>query len=110
MPYVTGAQILTHAGVSDPSADDTAWAEVCAAAIEAVIAKRMTGVTVDPGSDAEDELIRAARDDGTAAYARRKAPHGVLSSGPDGEVVRLGADLIIALRPVFARYATPGIG
>ena len=110
MPYVTGAQILTHAGVATPSADDTAWAGVCAAAIEAAISHAMTGVTVAASSDAENELKRAALDDGAAAYARRKAPHGVLSIGPDGQAVRLGSDIIINLRPVFRRYGTPGIG
>lgn len=110
MPYVDGAGILAHAGVSSPSQADEDWADVCAAAVEAAIEHQMDGVTVDPGSAAEAELTRAALDDGAAAYARRKAPHGVLTVGPNGESVRLGADIVIALRPVFRRYATPGIG
>lgn len=110
MSYVTAAAILTHASVPDPTAEDTAWAEDVAAAIEGLIAERMAGVTVDPGSNAEAELTVAALSDGAAAYARRRAPHGILSIGPDGQTVRLGADLAIALRPVFLRYAGPGIG
>ena len=110
MAYVTGADILTHVGESAPTAADTAWAATVADAVEAAIAHGMDGITVAADSAAEHELIRAALDDGAAAYARRKAPHGVLSVGPGGETVRLGSDIVIALRPVFRRYGTPGIG
>ena len=109
MPYVTAAQILSHVQQPSPTAADTDWAEICAAAIEAEIEHAMVGVTVDPGSPAEAALERAALDDGAAAFLRRRAPHGILSTGPEGEAVRLGADIVIALRPVFRRYGTPGI-
>lgn len=108
-PYVTGPIILTHVRKTGTvPADDTAWAAACAAAIEALIAYRMSGVTITP--DIELELIRAAKQDGAAAYMDREAPHGVQSFGPDGESVRLGRDLARALYPVFIRYAGPGIG
>lgn len=107
MAYVTGAEILTHAGVDAPNAADSAWADDVAAALEGELALALAGVTIDPGSEAEAMLIRAARDDGAAAYARRRAPHGVLSVGPDGQAVRLGADILIALRPVLARLDPP---
>jgi hypothetical protein len=110
MPYVTSADVLTHSGVPDPTSDDIAWAEDVAAAIEGLIATRMEGVTVDADSPAEAELRVAALSDAAAAYTRRRAPHGILSIGPDGQAVRLGADIAIALKPVFGRYATPGIG
>jgi hypothetical protein len=109
MPYVTGAGILTHVRKSDPDADDSDWADACAAAVEAAIAHRMADVTVDPGSNAEAELTRAALQDGAAAYIARKAPHGVIVVG-DGDATRLGADLVRSLEPVFRRYALPGIG
>lgn len=112
MPFVTGAAILTHVGLvapeNAPTAADTAWASTCADAIEALIAKRMEGVTITAGIT--DELERAALQDGAAAFTDRDAPHGVLTNGPDGEAVRLGADIGRTLRPVFARYALPGIG
>jgi hypothetical protein len=112
MPYVTGAAILTHVGIvapdSPPTAADTAWAGTCADALEALIAQRMAGVTITAGIT--DELERAALQDGAAAYKDRDAPHGVLTTGNDGEAVRLGADIGRTLRPVFARYAGPGIG
>jgi hypothetical protein len=107
-PYVTGAMILAHVRKSSPAADDTAWAVACADAIESLIAYRMAGVTITAAM--EDELIRAALQDGAAAYMDREAPHGVQSFGPDGESVRLGRDLSRALYPVFIRYAGPGIG
>jgi len=110
MTYVTGAAILAHANVSNPSAADTAWADTCALAVEALISHRMAGVTVDPGSDAERELVRAALQDGAAAYTDRKAPHGYLfSSDATGTTVRLGRDIARALEPVFTRYAGYGI-
>lgn len=108
MPYVTGSAILTHVRKTDPAADDTAWAQTCADALEALIGLRMAGVTITAGIT--DELERAALQDGAAAYVDRTAPHGVQSLGPDGEAVRLGADIGRTLRPVFLRYAGPGIG
>lgn len=110
MAYVTGAAILDHVQVAAPTAEDTAWAATVAAAIEGYIAYRLDDVTIAPGSAAEDEIIRAALDDGAAAYARRKAPHGILTMGPDGQAVRLGKDIAIALRPVLARRGSIGIG
>lgn len=100
MPYVTAATILAHAQVSTPSAAETSVATTVAAAIEARIATAMTDVTVDPGSDAEAELTRAALDDGAAAYARARS----------GQRDELGSDIAVALVPVFFRYAPPGIG
>lgn len=107
-PYVTGAAILTHVGKTAPTAAETAWAGVCADAIEAMIALRLDGAT--PSAGFEDELIRAALQDGAAAFMDKSAPHGVESLGPDGEVVRLGRDLNRALYPVFQRHLGPGIG
>jgi hypothetical protein len=110
MPYVTGAAILTHVGNAAPTAADTAWATACAAAIEAVIAHRMADVTVAAAGPIEAELIRAGTQDGAAAYVAREAPHGIRSLAPDQDVVRMGADIVRELEPVFQRYALPGIG
>lgn len=109
-PYVTAAEILAHAGVTAPSAAETDWATKCAAAIEARIQARLVdqGITID--TELEAELNVAAEQDGAALYASRKAPHGVLSVGPDGDVVRLGSSAVRALEPIFLRYAGPGIG
>jgi hypothetical protein len=107
MPYVTGSAILTHVGEGSPTSDDTAWAADCAAAIEAVIAHRMADVTIT--ADITAELERAALQDGAAAYVDRHSPHGIQSTG-EGDVIRLGRDIVRALEPVFLRYALPGIG
>lgn len=108
MTYVTGAAILAQAGVAAPSTEQSDWADLCAAAIEAVIAERMADVTITAGITAQ--LERAALLDGIAAYTERTAPHGILSVGPDGDVARLGRGMVRALEPVFLAKAGPGIG
>ena len=106
-PYVTGTEILAHvAGGATPSvaAEDVAWAAKCAAAIEAIIDDRLGDTT--PTANFESRLQVAAEQDGAALYLSRKAPHGVLSMGVDGEAVRLGSFQTRALDSVFL----PGIG
>jgi hypothetical protein len=109
MTYVTGAAILTHVGKSSPTAADTAWAGLCADAIEAAIAARLDGET--PTAGGVDELEVAALSDGAALFNSRAAPHGVLSIGPDGDAVRLGADSLRAVTKVLTRvHSTAGYG
>jgi len=109
MPYVTGAQILTHVGKTSPTGDDTAWAGTCADAIEAAITARLGGDT--PSAGGVDELEAAARNDGAALFNSRSAPHGVVSIGPDGDAIRLGADSLRAVSRVIQRvHSTAGIG
>lgn len=109
MPYVTGAAILTHVGKSSPSAADTAWATSCADAIEGGITALLGGET--PSAGGTDELEVAALTDGAALFNSRAAPHGILSVGPDGDAVRLGADSLRAVKPVIYRvHTTAGIG
>ena len=106
-PYVTGTLILAHvAGGNTPSTEqaDEDWADLCADAIEAIISDRLGGVT--PSAGFEARIIPAAIQDGAALYNARKAPHGVLSFGVDGEAVRLGSSQTRALDNVFL----PGIG
>ena len=103
-PYVTAAEILAHVGNGTPTADDTAWATKCAAAIEAIITDRLDGST--PSADLEARLNVAAEQDGAMLYMARKAPHGVLSMGVDGDSVRLGSSQTRALDNVFL----PGVG
>ena len=103
-PYVTAAEILAHVGNGTPTADDTAWATKCAAAIEAIITDRLDGTT--PSADLEARLNVAAELDGAALFVTRDSPHGVLSLGVDGTAVRLGSSQSRALDNVFL----PGIG
>ena len=110
-PYVTGDLILVHLGVTDdgPTGPNQVWADKCAAAIEGAIATRLEGQTPSAGN--ESELIVAALTDGAALYNTRDGPSGIVNIGPDGDIIRLGADSLRALKPVIARvHATAGIG
>lgn len=110
-PYVTGDIILAMVGKTDdgPTGPNQVWADKCADAIEGAIATRLEGQT--PTAEGEDELIVAAAIDGAALFNTRNAPSGVQSLGPDGDVIRLGADSLRALKPVIARiHETAGIG
>jgi hypothetical protein len=112
MPYVTGSAILQHvAGSGAPSADaeDEAWADVCAAAVEGAIADRLDGGALTPTTEQDAQLTAAALQDGAALYVARKAPHGVLSIGPDGDVARLGSAILRASDAILYRIS-PGIG
>jgi len=109
MPYVTGANILDHVDKSSPSAYETAWAGLCADAIEGAIAARLDGETPDAGG--VDELEVAARTDGAALFKSKSAPSGIQSIGPDGDAIRLGADSLRAVTPVIRRiHSVAGIG
>jgi len=109
--YVTGAAIIAHVKGSaySATADETAWGGKCADAIEAAIAARLDGAT--PSAGGTDELEVAALQDGAALYNSKAAPHGILSIGPDGDIVRLGADYVRQIEKVMGRVGTTaGIG
>ena len=107
---VAAADILARAGVTSPTAEQTARATAAAAAVNSAYTTRLNGYTVAAASDAEAELTRAAQLDGLAAYRDFDAPHGLLNIGPEGDVIRVGADIIRAGHPAISRYALPGIG
>jgi hypothetical protein len=81
---------------------DGTWAATCADAVNAAIETRLGSYT--PSAEATDELTRSALLDGIAAYKDRDAPHGILSIGPDGEIARVGSDIVRWSRPVIDRY------
>jgi hypothetical protein len=112
VPYVTGAQNLQHvAGSGAPStdADDVAWAGKCADAVEGAIAHRLGDGAFTPSASQSDMLEAAALQDGAALYVARKAPHGVLSVTPDGDVARLGSSILRACESILYPI-NPGIG
>lgn len=112
MPWVTGAAILQHVAASGtPSADpqDTAWAGICATAVDAAITDRLDDGALTPTTAQTAQLTATALQDGAALYVARKAPHGVLSIGPDGDVARLGSAILRASDPILRRIS-PGIG
>jgi hypothetical protein len=111
MPYVTGTQILVHVGKGVGTAEEIAWAQKCADAIEGAILARLDAGGVTPSAAGVDELEVAALADGAALFNSKAAPHGVLPLGIDGEAVRLGADSLRAVKPVIGRiHPTAGIG
>lgn len=107
--YVEAEDVIADAGVQTPASDpDTEWATQCAAAVQEAIDHELAGVTITDPSGPFDAIRAAARVDAAAAYVSRRAPHGILSVGPEGQAVRLGSDIIRALRPVLARYSERG--
>lgn len=108
MPYVTGAEILAHVRNTSPTAADTAWAATCADAVEGAIAERLGDGALTPTASQTDELMAAAVQDGAALYTARNAPHGILSTSPDGDVARLGSQILRMCDPILHRIS-PGI-
>jgi hypothetical protein len=111
MPWVTGAEVLLHAGVTanggTASPDDEAWADACAAAVSAGFDRRLSGATVVGD---EPELVWAARGAGVEAYKRREAVFGLTGYVDlQGAAIRVARDYIDAVGPTIARYATFGI-
>jgi hypothetical protein len=110
--WITGADILLHAGVtaggaSAPSDEDVAWADACAAAVSAGFDHRLTGATV---TGDEPELVWAARGCGVEAYKRREAVFGLTGYVDlQGAAIRVARDYLEAVAPTIARYATFGL-
>lgn len=111
-PYVTGSAILQHvagSGAASTDTEDIAWAAVVAAAIEGAIASRLDDGAVTPTAAQDNQLAAAALQDGAALYVARKAPNGIVSFGPDGDIARLGSAQLRACEPILYRLS-PGIG
>jgi hypothetical protein len=94
--FVDSAAILAHVGEGSPSADDTAWAELVADAVNARIVTRLDGTVIEADTTAEAELQLAALTVAGTAYMARPAQP---AESPED-----------ALYPVLFRYAPPGIG
>lgn len=112
MPYVTGAQILQHvAGSGSPSTEDPdeAWADKVADAIESAIHARLDAGGLTPTAEQVLELELSALQDGAMVYLARKSPAGIVSFGPDGDVVRQGSNLLRTSDAILYRIS-PGIG
>ena len=108
---VSGTDITNAAlgSAATPTSDQTAWATLCAAAVNAAITTRLNGYTPANGSRAEAELARSAVLDGLEYFRSKDARFGILSVGQDGEPVRVATDILWSV-PVINRYAVPGIG
>ena len=111
--WVTADAILGAVGVATPAdAEATAWAEACAAAVNAGIDRRMTGVPMidPPDVTAYPELVFAATVAGAEAYKRREAVYGLTGYVDlEGAAIRVARDYLEGVAPIIARYATVGI-
>jgi hypothetical protein len=109
--WVTGPAILAHWNVRVPAAEDSTWAELCAAAVNAGMARRLADaelvIPIDPALYAE--LHYAAIVAGAEAYKRREAAFGVTGySDLQGIAIRVARDYLESVSPIIARYATFG--
>jgi hypothetical protein len=102
MEWTTGTAILAQAGAAPGSPADIAWADECAAAVNAGIDARLVGVVLDP---LPPELTRAALTAGVEAYTQREAS---LVDRQDA-ARRIVGDYLDTIAPILARYATVGI-
>jgi hypothetical protein len=101
--WTTGPAILAQAGAGPGSATDQAWAEECAAAVNAGLDHRLEGVTfLDP---LPPELTRAAVEAGVEAYTAREASLVDRQNASR----RIVADYLETIEPIVARYATVGL-
>lgn len=117
MDWITGAELLAYvAGTTTPGADDAAWADDVAAAVNAAVTHELDyPVTyVDPlPLDMVSDLHVAALAIGAERMKRREAPFGIAGYDVSGGAVRLSADDLMAGRVAITRWAwtaTVGIG
>jgi hypothetical protein len=115
MDLVTGAEITTLAlGDKTPSASETAFASVCASAVNAAITEAL-GSNVSKiitGGYGWSELVLAARLAGVEAFKRKETPFGVTGfADMQGGAIRVAKDYLEGVRPIIDRYRSgPGIG
>jgi hypothetical protein len=110
MAWVTAADILAAVGVTSPSAADTAWAEACAAAVNAGVDRRLAGLELPPDPATAPELTYAATVAGAEAYKRREAVYGLTGYVDlEGAAIRVARDYLEGVAPIVARYASIGI-
>lgn len=109
---MTGPEILAQLGVRTPGAEDSTWADLCAAAVNAGIAHRLSDAELVSSTDRAlyAELHYAATIAGTEAYKRREAAFGVTGyTDLQGIAIRVSRDYLESVGPILARYATYGI-
>lgn len=99
--WTTGYAVLAHAGAAPGSPLDSAWADTCAAAVNAGIDARLEGALyVSP--PLPPELVRAALTAGVQLFKSREA-------NLDAQLPAVVGDAIATIEPVLERYATTGI-
>lgn len=110
--WVTAAAILGGSGApSSPSPADEEWAEMCAAALNAGIDDVLSDTLADGTvTGTEPEVVWLARIGGTEAYKRREAVFAITGYVDlQGTAIRVARDYLEGVRPILARYASPGL-
>lgn len=107
--YTTGAQVLAFAGIVSPDAEETEWADACAAAVDAAITLRLGGAVIADPSLAMDELKVAARLAAAEAFKRKEATFGVTGySDLQGAAIRVARDYMDGVYPLVNRWRIVG--
>jgi hypothetical protein len=101
--WTTGAAILAQAGAAPGSPDDIAWADACAAAVNAGMDARLEGAVYVTPPPLPPELTRAALTAGVVAFKARE------SNQSSPTPTRAVDDYLETIAPILERYATRGI-
>lgn len=113
MPLVTGPEVLALAGTPRPTADQSAWADMCAAALTAAVENYLGEYVwaypgeyvVDVGYPGYEELKPATQLAAVELYKRREAPFGTTSyADAYGQAIRLSRDYLHPILPTLRRW------
>jgi hypothetical protein len=106
--WITATAILEGSGApSSPSPHDEEWADLCASAINAGIDDVLEGSGV---TGTEPEILLGATYAGVESYKRREAVFAITGYVDlQGAAIRVARDYLEGIRPILARYATPGL-
>jgi alpha-D-ribose 1-methylphosphonate 5-triphosphate synthase subunit PhnI len=105
--FLTGPELLAYvAGDTTPAADDGAWADDVAAAVNAALTRELdypVDTVMSPESVAD--LHVAALAIGAERMKRREAPFGIAGYDVSGGAVRISGDDLAAGRVAIVRWA-----
>ena len=112
MTWITGAGILAHVRITTPTADESAWADACAGAVNAGIDRVLAWAdrpetdppwTEPPEASSEIEAIALLA--GAECFARRSAPFGVTGYADiQGVAICVARDYLEGVRPQIDRW------
>lgn len=109
---LTGAEVLSFVGVKVPTPEQTAWADMVAAAVVSGVNVRLNGAVIVSPSDAENELNVAILLAAAEGYKRQEATFGLTGYADlEGNAIRVAKDYLTGMAPLIDRYGNgPGIG
>lgn len=107
--YVSEADVLAFVGIETPDAFETAWANLCAAAVQSAFDVRLSGATIVDPSPQFTELKLAARLAAAEAFKRREATFGVTGyADMNNAAIRVARDYVTGVEPIINRYTLRG--